>query len=139
MRTRGIALFDRFLVCTEDDWHAGGGSATDVGVVEQSIDALLNTRSPFSLSDCEMLERRSVIDYGMPDFLHLSPLSRVATHRLARVVHDTIAAHEPRFAIRAVDVEMPRPCRDAFRVLISGEIKVDDTRSELVTFPVEVH
>ena len=139
MRTRGTALFDRFLSSQDELSLADKDEANSVALVMRSIEELLNTRSSFSMSDCERLKRRSIIDYGMPDFLHLSPLSRAATHRLARAVHDAVAAHEPRLTIRGVEVETPRPCRDAFRVVISGEVRVDDTHVEAITFPVEVH
>lgn len=103
-----------------------------------AVETLLNTRSPFSLTVCTNLTRRTVIDYGLPDFLHLSPLSRAASYQLAQAVKDTIAAHEPRLLVTSVDVHLPRPCRDVFRVLITGTIRTLNGSLEKVSFPVDV-
>ncbi len=110
----------------------------DVADVIVSVQILLNTRSPFSLTECRNLSRRTVIDYGLPDFLHLSPLSRAASYELARAVKDTLTAHEPRLSVISVDVQLPRPCRDVFRVMICGNIKTLNGHIEQVNFPVDV-
>ena len=111
----------------------------DVEDVIRSVDILLNTRSPLSLTGCTNLARRTVIDYGLPDFLHLSPLSRSASYQLAEAVKETIAAHEPRLLVASVDIQLPRPCRDIFRVLISGKVKTICGDFENVVFPINVN
>lgn len=135
MRTRAQPLFDRFILPRVGSSVRGVDS--EVAEVIESIGVLLNTRSPFSLSDCEQMPRRTVLDYGMPDFLHISPVSRDAIHQLARSVQSVIQAHESRITVIAVEIDVPRPCRDTFRVLITGEINTRNGK-ESVMFPVEV-
>jgi hypothetical protein len=53
-------------------------------------------------------------------------------------VKDTIAAHEPRLVVTSVDVQLPRPCRDVFRVLIAGTVNTLTGNREKVSFPVDV-
>jgi len=135
VRTRVLSLFDRFIPPRgESDFR---GVDTEVTDVIESIKVLLNTRSPFSMTDCEQVARRTVLDYGMPDFLHLSPVSREAVYRLARSVEKVIQAHEYRIRVVSVEIKVPRPCRDIFIVMITGEI---NTRSgkKSVAFPVDV-
>lgn len=140
MRTRDFSFVGCFI--TPD-----GGSdlevfkfckKDDIDEVILSVEILLNTRSSMSLTECTNLARRTVIDYGLPDFLHLSPLSRAASYQLAGAVKDAIAAHEPRLVVTSVDVQLPRPCRDVFRVIITGKIKSINGLFEKVTFPVDV-
>lgn len=141
MRTRDHSFYGCFI--SSEDSHDQDilkvkESPDDVADVIRAVEILLNTRSPFSLSVCTALSRRTVIDYGLPDFLHLSPLSRAASYQLARAVKDTITAHEPRLIVTSVDVQLPRPCRDVFKVLIAGTIKTLTGSLEKVSFPVDV-
>lgn len=142
MRMLGNSFFDRFVspfdTLASEAVTRGGVKQNDVASVIDAVEILLNTRSPFSLAVCEEFSKRTVIDYGLPDFLHLSPLSRVSTYHLARAVRDTIVAHEPRLSVATVDVQMPRPCRDVFRVMITGEVKTSTGKKEKVHFPVDV-
>lgn len=135
MRTRVLPLFDRFL--SPSGRSNIRGVSEEIADVIGSIGTLLNTRSPFSATDCARIQRRTVLDYGMPDFLHISPVSRGAIHHLARTVQSVINAHEPRITVIAVEVDIPRPCRDSFRVLITGELNTRDGK-ETVMFPLDV-
>lgn len=141
MRTRDHSFYGCFITteAIRDQDVFRVNERDDVADVIRAIENLLNTRSPFSLTICTALSRRTVIDYGLPDFLHLSPLSRAASYQLARAVKDTITAHEPRLLITSVDVHLPRPCRDVFRVLISGAVKTLAGSLEKVSFPVDVN
>lgn len=133
------ALFDRFVE-SEDD-QAGselGRTDRDVHSVKEAVRALLNTRSPFSASMCGELRRRTVIDYGLPDFIHLSPLSRIDSQYLARMVHSTIQSHEPRLTVNNVTVQTPRRSRDMVRVTIMGHVKGKDRQETMVSFSVDV-
>jgi type VI secretion system lysozyme-like protein len=140
LRTREFSFFGCFI--THDDSQFQESSEVierdDLKDIIRAVGILLNTRSPFSLTACKNLPRRTVIDYGLPDFLHLSPLSRAASYQLAGAVSETITAHEPRLVVTSVDVQLPRPCRDIFRVLISGKIKNTNGEFENVTFPIDV-
>ena len=106
--------------------------------VIHAVSVLLNTRSPFSLSVCSKLTRRTVLDYGLPDFLHLSPLSREASYELARAVREAIEAHEKRLIVGTIDVQLPRPSREIFRVVVTGSIRTRRGDLERVSFPIEV-
>ena len=110
----------------------------EVKSVIKDVEKLLNTRSASSLSHCSNVQRRTVLDYGMPDFLHLSPLSRAAALELAKAVKDTIDAHEPRIVVNSVEVQLPRPCRDIFRVLIDGVVITIQGEAKPVIFPIDV-
>ncbi len=141
MRTRDHSFYGCFITSEDsrDQEVFQVFEHNEVADVIYAVQKLLNTRSPFSLTVCKNLSRRTVIDYGLPDFLHLSPLSRAASYELARAVKDTLAAHEPRLFVASVDVQLPRPCRDVFRVLISGNIKTLSGSLEEVSFPVDVN
>jgi predicted component of type VI protein secretion system len=140
LRTRDYSFFGCFISPEGNQDHEERRvlERDDVDDVILAVEILLNTRSPLSLTVCTNLSRRTVIDYGLPDFLHLSPLSRAASYQLAGVVKDTIDAHEPRLFVTSVDIQLPRPCRDVFRVLITGKIKNINGGLENVTFPVDV-
>lgn len=135
---RGL-LFDRFV---DSEGEHGGGQPDqmdrDVHSVRTTVHALLNTRSPFSASVCFELERRTVIDYGLPDFVHLSPLSGIDSLYLARMVHNTVRWHEPRLTVDKVVVETPRPCRDVLRVTITGVVRGENRQETTVSFSVDV-
>ncbi len=140
MRTRDHSFYNCFIAI-ENEPDQGAFKVMerdDVADVIRSVETLLNTRSPFSLTVCAALSRRSVIDYGLPDFLHLSPLSRAASYKLAGTVKDAISAHEPRLVVTSVDIQLPRPCRDVFKVLIAGTVKMLNGRLEKVSFPIDV-
>ena len=141
MRTRDFSFIGCFITPDEggDQRVLKTHKKDDIDEVIHSVGLLLNTRSPFSLTECNNLDRRTVIDYGLPDFLHLSPLSRAASFELAGAVRDTIAAHEARLVVSTVDVQLPRPCRDVFRVIISGQVKTISGHIEKVVFPVDVN
>ncbi len=140
MRTRDFSFLGCFIQPngSQDPEVLKSYESDDIEDVILSVETLLNTRSPFSLTVCTNISRRTVIDYGLPDFLHLSPLSRAASYQLAGAVKDTISAHEPRLLVTSVDVQLPRPCRDVFRVLITGKIKTLNGRLESVAFPIDV-
>jgi predicted component of type VI protein secretion system len=141
LRTRDHTFYGCFIK-TDDSRNQKTFQVIEHNEVEDVIYAvqiLLNTRSPFSLTVCKNLSRRTVIDYGLPDFLHLSPLSRVASYELARAVKETLAAHEPRLFVASVEVQLPRPCRDVFRVMISGNVKTLSGSYEKVSFPIDVN
>jgi type VI secretion system lysozyme-like protein len=110
----------------------------DVESVIEEVMQLLNTRSPFSASTCTALIRRSVIDYGLVDFVHLSPLNRQDVQQLAHFVRDAIVAHEPRLHVDKVVIETPRPNRDMLRAVVSGQVRKRDRSLVPVSFPVQV-
>ena len=139
MRTRDYSFFRCFIRSEESPEAFNFLERDDIDDVIRSVEILLNTRSPLSLTVCTNIARRTVIDYGLPDFLHLSPLSRSASYQLAEVVKKTITAHEPRLIVASVEIQLPRPCRDMFRVLITGKVIAINGDFENITFPVNVN
>ncbi len=65
---------------------------------------LLNTRTTerFDIGD---VGPRSVLDYGVDDFTHLTPASFDDQRLIARQVKDAITAFEPRLDVRRLSVE----------------------------------
>lgn len=128
-----MGLFDRFFQTENISSKQSNGTQEVVDAVYR----LLNTRSPLSSTQCASLTRRSVVDYGLPDFIHLSPQSRSDAEKLAALVRSTIASHEPRISIHDVSVEAPRLRRDVVRVIISGQVLVEG-KARYVCFAVVV-
>ena len=137
MRGRSVSLFDAFFDPTPNPSPQDAGSGVVAGVI-RAVENLLNKRSFFAMSTCESLGRRTVLDYGMPDFLHLSPTRLSDMNLLTRSVREALIAHEPRLILHSVTLEMPRYHRDSFRVLITGEISTLPGILERVLFPVWV-
>lgn len=140
MRVRDSSFLGCFIA-TQGGGKPGlfpGFGCNEKEEVIHAVSVLLNTRSPFSLSACSQLTRRTVLDYGLPDFLHLSPLSREATYQLARAVREAIEAHEKRLIVDTIDVQLPRPSREIFRVVVTGSIRTRRGDLERVSFPIEV-
>ena len=71
--------------------------------VRRELRALFNTRCPFAAHRLPVSER-SVIDYGIPDFSHLSAGNPDDRATLARILRDAIEAFEPRLQnVESVD------------------------------------
>lgn len=148
LRGARAPLFDRFG--DEDGeggdaflpWHAArrGGGGLTLSALEQSIalelDRLLNTRCAASLA--QLAQRpRSVLDYGLPDYSALHTADLQHHHQLQRLVHDTIAAFEPRLRAIQVVIAADRNSRQALDVAVSGHVVVAE-RLEPVSFKVAV-
>lgn len=94
--------------------------------VRRELRALFNTRCPFAAHRLPVKER-SVIDYGIPDFSHLSAGNPDDRAALARILRDAIEAFEPR--LQNVRVTLDAVDGDAAAVvgiidarLVSGSI-----------------
>lgn len=116
--------------------HKGGGSLDEVASVVAEVTRLLNTRAPFFSNSAGL--RRTVLEYGMPDFSHYSPCSRRDAQLLANLIRETISAYEPRLVVDSVTVDAPRPCRDALSAFIVGSVWRRDCSLVSVGFPVAV-
>ena len=110
----------------------------EVKSVVAEVTKLLNTRSCLSASACVGAARRTVMDYGLADFLHFSPLNRQDSQKLANLMFETIVAFEPRFEVDSVTVETPRPYRDRVCAVVSGRVLKRDQSAVAVRFPVQV-
>jgi type VI secretion system lysozyme-like protein len=104
----------------------------------EEVDHILNTRSfvPFSMVDVE--EQRTVLTYGLADFLHLSPQSRQEAIELSNMIKKTINAYEPRIRVSTVSIELPRPQRGALFAKIEAVVCAAECPEKNMTFPVYV-
>lgn len=131
------AFFDLFLR------DIGGnappsGDCSALGSVISAVGILLNTRSPYSASAIAQMHRRTVLDYGLPDFFHHASMGKEDVVTLANLIRNTIAAHEPRFCVESVSVDRRRQGRGVLDVTISGRLFDKERAGPLVSFPVEV-
>ena len=104
--------------------------------VRRELERLLATRSTRRASDFEA-RPLSVLDYGIPDFIHLSAQNPEERRRLEELIAISVSAFEPR--LRAVKVEVaPREGeRDSLRARIAAELQVGDVW-EPILFPTLV-
>ena len=118
----GAPLFDRLTLREEGTVD---GSLLDAGGLRLSlrreVERLFNTRCSRTID--EYLEGElSVIDFGLPDFSHLSVQSESDRSRLALVIHKALSAFEPRLSSVQVEVE-PRE-RNGTRASIQAAVKL---------------
>lgn len=130
-----VLLFDRFQTARAECVSAHDEHDMTVRSIEQEISRLLNTRSP--MSHCALPERRTIIHYGLPDFLHLSPQALRDTQILAGMISQAISAFERRIELSEVIVESPREARDCLRAHIKGNVRTPRGHA-LISFPVQV-
>lgn len=104
--------------------------------VRRELERLLATRSTRRASDIEA-RPLTVLDYGVPDFIHLSPQNPEERQLLEKLIAVPVAAFEPR--LRNVEVEVtPREGeRDSLRARIAAELLVGDVW-EPILFPTLV-
>jgi type VI secretion system lysozyme-like protein len=139
MRTDQDLIFDRFIFPESGKRLEEGVIAFDeVASVIREVTMLLNTRSPLPATAFLRAKRRTVLSYGLPDFIHFSPRSRVDAQLLAKQIRESVSAYEPRLRVDLVTVEAPRPCRDLITAVISGVVHRRDKSQVGVTFPVQV-
>lgn len=118
---------------------AGAVSNRDeVEWIIREVRRLLSTRSSLPVSEALRDRRRTVVDYGMSDFVHFSPRSRQDSRQLASLIQTTITAYEPRLRVMSVSVETPRSHRDAIFAIVKGHIERPDGSLAQVHFPVRV-
>lgn len=137
-----IPLFDRLV--DERPWEAREVAPLRVldrdGLVESvrgELQRLFNTRSPVAPRLLEELEERTVLDYGVPDFLSYAPRDPEARSRLAAVLATTVRAYEPRLLEPRVAVEEAGDDPQGLAVVITGHVRVDGS-DHPVSFPVAI-
>jgi type VI secretion system lysozyme-like protein len=103
--------------------------------VRRELDRLLNTRCPLPTEVREERER-SVIDYGVPDFSALNPLSPDDQELLALQLKHTIETYEPRLQDVRITAEPPKTdFHKSLLFRIDAVLSVESIR-EPVSFPV---
>jgi type VI secretion system protein ImpF len=102
--------------------------------VRRDLEWLLNTRCPVPAS--ELARRgRTVLEYGLPDVVALTPQSTQDHRRVAELIAETIAAYEPR--LQGVRVQVARVRRNALDIRIDARLVTDRT-PEPVSFAATV-
>ena len=132
-------LFERLV---DEDPHTPGeaqpfriyGVAALRASVGRELMRLLNTRCP-RLGGVVNEGDRTILDYGIPDFAHLSAGSDTDTQQLARILERTIAIYEPRLRNVRVTVERSRMSQSAVVGSIEGLLVVGNV-NEPVSFPL---
>jgi type VI secretion system lysozyme-like protein len=132
---RKALLFDRFQSGIAESAQMQDEHDLRVRSIEQEISRLLNTRSP--VAHLSLPERTTVIHYGLPDFLHLSPQALRDTQTLAGMISKAICTFERRIELSEVIVESPRESRDGLRAEIKGYVRTANGQTA-VSFPVRV-
>lgn len=98
------------------------------GSVARDLEALLNTRSCFSKSlDNYPLVRRSVLNFGILDFVGLSTANPEHCDRICHEIEQTIADHDPRLS--QINVEMAMDSDHVGSLLFT-------IRAVLVVYPI---
>ena len=104
--------------------------------VRRELERLLATRSTRRASEIEA-RPLTVIDYGIPDFIHLSPQNPEERQLLQQLIALPVAAFEPRLRNVTVEVTPREGERDSLRARIAAEMRIGDIW-EPVIFPTLV-
>lgn len=129
-------LFDRFRLVQLDDSRAPGED--EVSFVIAEVTRLLNVRAPLNAMEASGRSRRTVVDYGLVDFLHLSPMGRQDAQKLAAYVFAAVEAYVPQLTLEKVVVETPRPTRDALCAVLTGHVRGNGRLEVPLSFSVKV-
>lgn len=101
--------------------------------VRREVERLLNTRCPFP--DGFLPGQRTVVDYGLPDFSHLSPASDPDRQAMAMAITRSIEAYEPRLRRVRVMIEPDAQNRNRGIGVIEAQLVVGEVQ-EPVSFPL---
>jgi type VI secretion system protein ImpF len=102
--------------------------------VGRELMRLLNTRCPRSGGPANETER-TILDYGIPDFSHMSAGSDTDALQLARILESVISVYEPRLRHVRVTIQPSKESRAAVTGAIEGMLAVG-TVNEPVSFPL---
>ncbi len=102
--------------------------------VRGELERLLNTRRPAPPGDPRQL---TVLDYGIPDFSHLSPASSEDRAELAALVAQAVAAFEPRLSQVRVVVRGWDEVDRSLELAIDARLAIG-ALSEPVSFPTRL-
>lgn len=130
-----MRVFDRFFGLKR---NSADIESDAVATIIESVGRLLNTRSSCPASQSLSTPRQTVLDYGLPDFIHLSPQSRTDAEFLSKIVANAIRWHEPRFVVDDVAIDVPRPRREIMRVRVFGRVVLAGAKERFASFSVEV-
>ena len=104
--------------------------------IRKELSRLLNTRCADTIDHLAGQER-TVVNFGMPDFLTLSASREQDRQRLAHLVTEAVRAYEPRLRGPVVEV-VPHPDR-SFSLLLTVYATLElDHLAEPVSFPLVI-
>ena len=107
-----------------------------VDSIQGELVRLLNTRCADTLDGVQTQER-TVVNYGLPDFLTLSPTRERDRQQLAQLITEAIRAYEPRLR-NPVVIATPHPQRPGVLLLTVEGTLVLDNFAEPVSFPLMI-
>ncbi len=85
----------------------------------------------------EKIKKIPVIYYGMPDFIHLSPVNNDDLAILNGLIWKTIAENDRRLKIKKIDIESPRTYRNLIKIMVYGRVDMDKKNWD-INFPVQI-
>jgi len=92
--------------------------------VRRELEQLFNTRCPVP-AHLLPLRKRTVIDYGIPDFSTFAPRNHADYARLAAILRNAIDIYEPRLANVSVEVERDRDDEFSLIGIITADLVFD--------------
>lgn len=104
--------------------------------VRRELERLLNTRSSYAPEILNQMER-TVVNYGIPDYYHLSPKSLEDQKTLSRELGRTISIYEPRLQDVHVVIEGYDDDKKSLMAGVRGVIVVESIRDP-VSFPFSI-
>lgn len=98
--------------------------------VARDLEALLNSRGGLTSTLASQFPQaaRSVLSYGMEDFVGLSLANPADCHRICSTIERAIAAHEPRLRNARVTIESDEGSKTSLRFIITALLVVHPTR-----------
>jgi type VI secretion system protein ImpF len=102
--------------------------------VGRELMRLLNTRCPRLGGPVDEADR-TILDYGIPNFSHLSVGSDTDTHQLARILEQSITVYEPRLRNVRVTIEPSNTSKTTAIGSIEAMLVVGNV-NEPVSFPL---
>jgi type VI secretion system lysozyme-like protein len=107
-----------------------------VDSIRTELVRLLNTRCAETI-DRLPGQDRTVVNYGLPDFLTLKPRNDRDRQRLASLVGDAIRAYEPRLRNPSVTATTLPGTQSALLLAVEGTVVLGEL-SEPVSFPLMI-
>ena len=121
-----MPLFDRIAGFAEASFD---GRLMDSGglrlSLQRDLSRLMNVRNGMSI-EAFLAAEGSVLDYGLPDLLSLSPKSATDLKTLAQVVRHGIALYEPRLSHVEVTANPDRVRHGAARVTLAAAVSIGE-------------
>jgi type VI secretion system lysozyme-related protein len=96
--------------------------------IARELEDLFNTRTPLPIDGLERRQKRTAIDYGIPDLSAFPLGEHEAVQRLARHIEEAVLAFEPRLQEPAVAI-LPDPrSAGAMIAVIRGTVRLEKMR-----------